>query len=507
MTTHFYKALILDDEYFLGDVLAKALAEEGFDSTAVTDVDTAIAALQREDFDIVISDIYLPDKTGQDLFNYALEHHPDLPFIFITGNPNVETAVSFLKKGAYDYLAKPFMLPELIGKVKDVIRKAHKRQAEKALVVDLKEVLRKRSQDLRIYQDIFKSKREGLLIIDLDGLIAQVNPGFEQMSQKDKSDLIDRHISTLEEEFGHLDFAEIQDAIESEGEWKREFSITRKNGEKWIANFSFFPIHDEAGKVFAYSAIINDVTSLRRVENALIGAQEAIIFGLARLAECRDRDTGFHLERLRGYVRELARGMKKFPKFASQITDSYIENLSRSAPLHDIGKVGIPDHILLKGDKLTPEEFEVMKSHTTLGYQTLNSIRRQYGEMEFLNMGIEITYCHHERYDGQGYPRGLRGEEIPLSAQIVAIADMYDALTSQRVYKEAFSHARSVEILVSERGKRFNPDLVEAFLSVAEQFDQIRRQFREKEILFEASENGNGSVLRALHEEPVKLSN
>ncbi len=486
-----YKVLILDDEFFLGDVLAKALRTEGFQSIAVTDVDSAIEKLGQEKFDIVISDVYLPNKTGQDLFNHALEHFPDLPFIFITGNPNIESAVSFLKKGAYDYLPKPFLMPELVDKVREVIEKARQRRKEKHLVKDLKQILQKRAHDLRIYQDIFKSKKDGLLIIDVDGNIVEVNPGFELMTGVRQADLLNEHISTLNHIFPGIQFEEIRQNILEDGEWKKELKTAHANGKAWIANFSFFPINNEDGQTFAYSAIINDVTSLRKVENALIGTQEAIIFGLARLAEYRDQETGFHLERIRSYSKELALGLQKRPQFVGRITDSFIDNLQRTAPLHDIGKVGIPDHILLKSDKLTTEEFEIMKSHTVIGYQTLNSIRNQYGEMEFLNMGIEVTYCHHEKYDGSGYPRGLKGDEIPLSAQIVAIADMYDALTSQRVYKEAFTHEASLNIMKSERGRHFNPELFDMFLEISDQFDEIRKSFVAESATIEPQMLGN----------------
>ena len=141
MSNHLFKALILDDEHFLADILSNALKKEGIDSCTVTDVDSAIIELDRDVFDIVISDIYLPDKSGEDLFNHAQAHQPHIPFIFITGNPNVETAVNFLKQGAYDYLQKPFMLPEFVRKVKHVIRESSKRQKEKKLLVDLKEIL------------------------------------------------------------------------------------------------------------------------------------------------------------------------------------------------------------------------------------------------------------------------------------------------------------------------------------------------------------------------------
>ena len=482
MNPTLYKALILDDEHFLADILSKALQKEGISSCAVTDVDSAIQQLDKNKFDIVVSDIYLPDKSGEDLFNHAQTHQPDIPFIFITGNPNVETAVNFLKQGAYDYLQKPFMLPEFVRKVKHVISESHKRQKEKNLVIDLKQILTKHSEDLRIFQDIFESKKDGLLILDMEGVIVRINPGFIKMTGLNETEVVTKPLSCLcSKIFPGINFETIQRTITQNGQWKSELKANRKSGDSWVANFSFFPVQNEAGRTFAYSAIISDVSSLRKVEGALIEAQEAIIFGMARLAEYRDRETGFHLERIRSYSKELALEMRNHYRYKHQIDNNFVKNLYRTAPLHDIGKVGIPDHILLKEGRLTPDEYEIIKSHTIIGYQTLNSIRKQYGEMDFLNMGIEITYSHHERFDGLGYPQRLKGDEIPLSAQIVSITDMYDALTSQRVYKEAFSHLESINIMKTERGKRFDPVLFDIFLKISDKFDKIRQDFLARE--------------------------
>ncbi len=489
MSSQFYRALVLDDEYFLGQIIVKALSKEDIESIAVTDVDSAINKLDQQSFDIVISDIYLPQKNGLDFFNYARNHHPDLPFIFITGNPNLETAIDSLKKGAYDYLSKPFMIPDLVNKVKEVIHESRKRRQERIWVNDLRQILKRRMEEFQIYQDIFENKKEGLLIVDLEGIIVKVNPGFERMSGIQETGLLNKPLSVLQKQmFPEINFQEIHRMISEKGQWKKEFNAKRMNNEDWIANISFSPIQDEKGNSFAYSAIINDVTNLRQVEKALINslenttkAQEAIIFGLACLAEYRDKETGFHLERIRCYTKELAMALSHHAKYEDKVNEKFIDLLYRTAPLHDIGKVGIPDHILLKKGKLTREEYERMKEHAYIGYQTLDSIRQQYGEMDFLNMGIEITYCHHERYDGKGYPRGLKEDEIPLPAQILAIADVYDALTSKRVYKKAFSHEVSVNTMKLERGKHFDPDLFDVFLSIVDKFNEIRQDFFSKE--------------------------
>ncbi|RMF58940.1 MAG: response regulator [Calditrichaeota bacterium] len=489
-----YKALILDDEQELGETLSLALEEEGIQAIAVTSVDEAIQELKNaSDFDIVISDIYLPEKSGKDFFEYSLTHFPDLPFIFITGNPNFETAVDFLKKGAYDYISKPFLIPQFIQKVKQVIEEAQRRKQEKYLVDDLRAILENRFKELRIYQDLFESKKQGVLILDSEGVVVRVNPWLEKFIGKKEAELKDHPIAILNEYLSpSLEFPEICETIFKNGEWKRELRAPDpRNPERpLIFNASIIPVQNEEGATFAYSMMLDDITSIREVESRLIEslqrtnlAQEAIIFGLARLAEYRDQETGYHLERIRNYCKVLAEALSVHPQYRNVISDSFIETIYRTAPLHDIGKVGIPDYILLKPDRLTPAEYEIMKTHTLIGYQTLNSIREQYGEMEFLNMGIDITYCHHEKFDGTGYPRGLKGDQIPLSAQIVAIADVYDALTSTRTYKKAFSHELSLNTMRVERGKHFDPQLFDVFLSIADQFNSIREEFKAKEKL------------------------
>lgn len=203
----------------------------------------------------------------------------------------------------------------------------------------------------------------------------------------------------------------------------------------------------------------------------LLSAREGMIVGLAKLADYRDTDTGEHLDRIREYSAVLANEARK--DFA-EINDGYIESLKLASSLHDIGKVGIPDSILLKPGKLTPTERSLIEQHTRFGADTLRSIRDRYGNDELLDMSIDIAVSHHERWDGKGYPNGLAGEDIPLSARIVSIADVYDALTSVRVYKKAMTHDEAVAVLREGLGTQFDPMLLDAFLRVADEFDKIR---------------------------------
>lgn len=199
----------------------------------------------------------------------------------------------------------------------------------------------------------------------------------------------------------------------------------------------------------------------------------ATIYALVKLSESRDDDTGRHIERTSKLCRLMAQYLSILPKYKETINANYIENIYKASPLHDIGKVGIPDSILLKPGKLTSEEFEIMKTHTTIGYKTLSEVQRKYKNNGFIKMGMEIAKYHHEKWDGTGYPIGLFGDEIPISARIMALVDVYDALRSKRVYKEAFTHEKACEIITEGRGKHFDPLIVEVFLQNNEEFIDI----------------------------------
>jgi putative two-component system response regulator len=216
----------------------------------------------------------------------------------------------------------------------------------------------------------------------------------------------------------------------------------------------------------------------------LIRTRDAVIFGLAKLAESRDPDTGHHLERIAMYSTRLASSLRRDPRYRGIVTPMFVRTIGISSALHDIGKVGVADRVLLKPGRLEREERDHMQTHTTLGGECIHQIEQQMGNSNFLAMARQIAYCHHERWDGDGYPVGLWGEEIPLAARIVAIADVYDALSSRRVYKEPYSHEKCVAMIREESGKQFDPDLVDVFLSIEGQFREISQRFTEPEVDF-----------------------
>ncbi|WP_028025248.1 HD-GYP domain-containing protein [Enterovibrio calviensis] len=209
--------------------------------------------------------------------------------------------------------------------------------------------------------------------------------------------------------------------------------------------------------------------------------RDATIIGLSTLAEVRDNETGAHILRTQNYVRALAYTLRRQTKYAAYLNDETIDLLYKSAPLHDVGKVGIPDAILLKPGKLTDEEFVIMKTHAQLGADALSITEKSVDGIAFLRFAKEIAATHHEKWDGSGYPLGLTGEKIPLSGRLMALADVYDALISKRVYKPAFSHEKAKEIILQGNGTHFDPAIVDAFLACEHQFVDIAAQYSDKD--------------------------
>jgi putative two-component system response regulator len=210
--------------------------------------------------------------------------------------------------------------------------------------------------------------------------------------------------------------------------------------------------------------------------------QDVTVLAMSSMAETRDNETGNHILRTQRYVRRLAEQLQNHPRFHQQLTPQCIKLLFKSAPLHDIGKVGIPDNILLKPGKLTAEEFEIMKTHTTLGYNAIVRAERSLGmEFDFLQPAKEIALSHQEKWDGSGYPQGLAGDAIPISARLMAVADVFDALISKRVYKAPMSHEETLAIMVAGRGTHFDPDVLDAFLQVHEDFKAIAASYTDEE--------------------------
>jgi len=338
------------------------------------------------------------------------------------------------------------------------------------------------------YRELYENLIDVVLLVDRDARILMANPRFYE--------IVGTREDQVKSSFMHLVHTSDANLVER--------MFTRLTVEQMVKDLQF-RIVNKRGKVFdvecnakciykdqqliGFQLVIRDITVRKKLERDLLesykkvqSARNATILGLAKLAEYRDADTGAHLERIREYCKVLAEALARKSEYSGYITPEYIDDIYYSSILHDIGKVGIPDSILLKPAKLTAEEFEVVKRHSALGGEALKAVESKIEGQSFLTLGKEIAFYHHEKWDGTGYPRGLKGSEIPLSARIVALADVYDALTSKRVYKGAIPHDEARNIIVEGKGSHFAPDVVDAFLENEEEFRRIREElFRDHE--------------------------
>lgn len=350
----------------------------------------------------------------------------------------------------------------------------------------LEETIQRRLADLEEtnlrYQDLYHNIQDLIVLVEQNGTIHRVNRhskkvlGYppEQLYLTDIRDLFHSEAS------GDEWFEELHDQVDKGSPVQGVQLILKKKARKTIE------VEVNASKVemdntLFFQLILRDISSTKSIERKLLDSQrligtsrQAAIFGLAKLAECRDNDTGAHLNRIRTYSKILAEELAKKAPFSDAITKTFVEDLYYSSVLHDIGKVGIPDSILLKPGKLTNQEFEQMKQHTVFGSDVLIAAEKNLESLSFLYTGQEIARSHHERWDANGYPDNLAEEEIPLAARILSVADVYDALTSARVYKPSFSHEDSMEIIVDQRGKQFDPRIVDAFLQNEHLFKETR---------------------------------
>lgn len=337
----------------------------------------------------------------------------------------------------------------------------------------------------RNFTILFDTIISSIVILDEEGCVLNLNSAAEKIYQYNWEEMVGQDYNTLFRVSKKQDRFEKIKALIDDGEGKyikSETARRRKDGQNIYTYAVYSAIRNSEGNILAYSLVEKDLTErihlerkLRESFEELKETQSAAIIGFAKLTEYRDKDTGSHLERIREYTRIMALTLRSLPQYEHYITDEYLEDLTLSSILHDVGKVGIEDKILLKPGVLTPEEFDAIKRHVVLGGEALSVVDQKLKKKSFLTMGKEIARYHHERWDGKGYPEGRRGEEIPLSARIVAIADVYDALMSKRPYKEAFSHEEAVAIIADERGKQFDPDIVDAFLKNNQVFERIRK--------------------------------
>ncbi len=337
--------------------------------------------------------------------------------------------------------------------------------------------------DLR-FKDLYENILDLVVLLDSEGIIRMANRRFAEVFDWDPQHLLDRPLVRLVNAEDRDRMQKALFGLLEEGEDIRGLQLRMVTDVQRVIDVEISGnlVDMRDGRSWC-QLVIRDITATKKVEREVLASNHLIdtsrrsaILGLAKLAEYRDNETGAHLERIREYTRILAGELALDPAFAQTISDGFVEDIYISSVLHDIGKVGIPDAILLKPGPLTSEEFERMKLHCEFGAAVLAEAEQGAGNVSFLAMGREIAMHHHEKWNGSGYPGGLAGNAIPLSARIVALADVYDALTSRRCYKPAFTHEKARDLIIRESGRHFDPAIVNAFLVREQAFKRIRME-------------------------------
>ncbi|HEB50840.1 MAG TPA: HD domain-containing protein [Desulfobulbus sp.] len=337
--------------------------------------------------------------------------------------------------------------------------------------------------DLR-FKDLYDNILDLVVLLDSQGIVRMANRRFAEVFDWDPQRLLDRPLVQLvvardRDRLQKVLVMLLEQGEDIRGQQLQMITDTRRVIDVEISG-NLVDMRD--GRAWC-QLVIRDITATKNVEREVLASnhlidtsRRAAILGLAKLAEYRDNETGAHLERIREYTRILAGELALSPTYARTISDGFVEDIYISSVLHDIGKVGIPDSILLKPGPLTREEFERMKMHCEFGAAVLAEAEQGAGHVSFLAMGREIAMYHHEKWDGTGYPEGLARDAIPLSARIVALADVYDALTSRRCYKPAFNHEKSRDLIIRESGCHFDPEIINAFLVREQEFKRVRME-------------------------------
>ncbi|MGO9570909.1 MAG: response regulator [Desulfomonilaceae bacterium] len=482
--------LIIDDDAATLGVLKDLLSINGFSVLTAGEGGEGIEIFKQRSPDLVVTDIHMPQIDGLEVLGIIREMDGTVPVVVVTGHGDLENAVRALRRGAHDFLLKPVNAEILSNTVQKGIEHCRLRRFERDYRNLLEEEVEKRTTELGRTNEFLKgildsSTGVSIVLTDFDHNVLFWNTGAQNIFGYAAEEMIGSSVFKLcgTDNVGMEAIESLQRIMQIKaGTVQGKIKHVSKDGQALTISMAVSPMLDASGNIRGILGLGQDVTEEVRLHDELVKSyqrirrlQGASIFALAKLAESRDGETAFHLSRLQAYCRILCDQISARTRYKEFMTQQFTEDLVQCSVLHDIGKVGIPDSILFNSKKFGIDEFEVMKRHSVYGGAALEEAAHEAGDKEsYLFLAKDVAYYHHERWDGSGYPFGLKGEEIPLSARIVAVADVYDALTTERRYKRSYSHEEALDLIVQEKSKQFDPELVETFLEVETQFKAIR---------------------------------
>jgi response regulator RpfG family c-di-GMP phosphodiesterase len=526
--------MIVDDDPSARRLLRRLLEREGYSVIEAGDGVAALEAAKAATPDVVVMDVDMPRMDGIECCR-QLKADPILngcPVIIVSGRTDNADIDAGLQAGAEEYVAKPVRHNEFVLRVRSMVRlqrgktelflsNAARGEQARAMTIlfELSRVLAgAESLDgitaaiVRATAELLNSSRVSLMLPD------ESHASLKVAAAVGISDELCRSIcvpvgSAIAGRVFASGVALICNAPGEAPAWSERYeseffasiplaskALAAPNRVVGVINVTErFGLRPFATHELEYLDLICNMAAaaLEQLQAAAAreNAHQAIVFGLAKLAEHRDADTGKHLERVTQFALLLAEELRTRPEHACVIDERFVDALGRAMPLHDIGKVSVPDAILLKPGALTPAQFAAMKRHTEVGANAIQTVIDRSPEARFLEVARDIAHYHHERYDGSGYPAGLAGELIPLAARIAAVADVYDALRTRRPYKEPLPHERALEMIRSASGTHFDPDVVDAFLRREREFAELALRL--------ADENGDADPAAQAELDPV----
>ncbi|MEK6676037.1 MAG: HD domain-containing phosphohydrolase [Planctomycetota bacterium] len=511
------RILLVDDEQELRFILGAHLNADGFEVIESGNGCEAVHLAKQQLPDVIIMDFTLPSMDGMTATKAikADARTAHIPVIMLTARSNTTDIVRCLEAGAQEYLVKPFDITEVLARVRTVFRLAVAHRDLDSLNSRLEAEVRAKTKHLETLYEFMRDLHQAdtmdkILDLVINGVVRVTGAERVSLFLKDQlgQSLVCRRAVGIDPAIAASIRLEASDGITGQvfrsrttlaakaysrdskgnGAYHQQAflstpivttSLETPDGTIGVLNVTnkpddapFSDEEIECVRSMTDAAAIAFDNAIRR--ERLSQSVRVLLQTVGQLAEYRDEETNQHLARVSLMSRILALELQRNSDYAPQITDEFIDHLVQAAPMHDIGKVGIPDDILTKPGKLTDEEFQIMKTHTDIGRRVLSRAVDPTSPNPLLQMCIDIAYSHHERFDGKGYPRRIAGLAIPLSARIIALVDAYDAITSHRRYKKASSHETACGIIETDAGKHFDPIIVETFLRCRDQFDEIR---------------------------------
>jgi response regulator RpfG family c-di-GMP phosphodiesterase len=455
--------LLVDDDRLVLAGLSRMLGQLKVNLHLADGPASALKVLRSTPIDVVISDYRMPRTDGGSFLKQVQAEWPGTMRILLTAyadQPEIKEAVQ--QAAVHRVLTKPCEPEELCGAITEALSWRTWTPAPTpppSRAVD--------HVDDRLFRQLFHTAMDPMMLADLDGTIIEVNCAFvRRMGGSCRAAL--EHRPTIATGWQMI-WPAVQPVLLAEGQWSGEVHHAT---EDRFAAINITVLADAEGAPCGLAAVERDITVHRKIEAESRLAQYSVPLALAKLAEFREPEVGTHLERMRAYCWLLALELGRSPALASVVDSVFVEEIYAASPLHDVGKVGIPDSVLLKPGALTDVEWQVMRTHSAIGAEILAHAGSGSLTPRWLAMGRLIALQHHEKWDGSGYPAHLRGEEIDLAARIVALADAYDAITSKRVYKDAVGHEEAYRRIVESSGSHFDPAVVGAFTRVAGSFQE-----------------------------------